>query len=75
MPVGKSHTKKLLTPAQLAKAIPAKLYKKFEADGLVIMHSSGVTVAKDTDKREAVTSSVALLANALPSGDKTETEK
>lgn len=74
VPVGKSHTKKLLTPAQLQKQVPAKFYKKLEADGLVVMHSSGVTVVPETDKREAVTSSVALLANALPPGDKTETE-
>jgi hypothetical protein len=54
----------LLSPAQAEKKLP-KLYSKVLAD-LVHSQSSGLTVVSDTDKRSAVTSTMDLLANALP---------
>ncbi len=57
-------TKKIITPTALQKLNEA-VYSKL-ADDLVILHSSGLTVAPDSDRREAVTSSMELLANALP---------
>ena len=57
----------LITPAQAEKKLP-KLYSKVLAD-LVHSQSSGLTVVSDTDKREAVTSSMDLLANALPDSE------
>ena len=61
----KSYMKEtLLSPAQIEKNFP-KLYSK-TLSAMVNSKSSGVTVVTDDDKRPAVTSSVALLANALP---------
>lgn len=60
----------LLSPAQIQKKFP-DLYDK-KLSGHVILHSSGLTVVPDSDKRAAVTSSMELLSNALP---ETETRK
>ncbi len=54
----------LITPTQLEKLKP-RLYSQME-DDYVILHSSGLTVVPDSDRRTAVTSSMELLANALP---------
>ena len=62
--VADMYARKLLSPAQIQKKMP-DLYDKVLAD-LVHLHSSGLTVVPDSDKREAVTSSMDLLANALP---------
>lgn len=53
----------VITPAQAEKKFP-RLYSSTLANE-VISQSSGVTVVPDTDKREAVTGSMELLANAL----------
>ncbi len=55
---------KLRSPAQIEKKFP-KLYSN-TLSSMVNSVSSGVTVVPDTDKRPAVASSTALLANALP---------
>ena len=54
----------ILSPAQVEKNFP-KVYSN-TLSVMVSSKSSGVTVVPDTDKRPAVTSSVALLATALP---------
>jgi hypothetical protein len=55
---------KLITPTALENEFP-KVYSKVESS-LVASHSSGLTVVPDTDRRQAVTSTMALLTNALP---------
>lgn len=55
--------RKLLSPTQLEKSLPS-VYET--VSDLVELKSSGVTVAPDTDKREAVVDSFALLGEALP---------
>lgn len=55
---------KLKSPAQIEKNFP-RLYSN-TLSSMVVCESSGVTVVPDTDKRPAVASSTALLANALP---------
>ena len=65
--VGDMFSKKLITPTQFQK-LNKDVYSSL-SDEHVIMHSSGLTVAPDSDKREAVNSSMDLLANALDSGN------
>lgn len=62
------YKKTLLSPTQLQKLKP-KLYSKVESD-LVTLHSSGVTVVHDTDKRPALSGGMDLLANALNKTDR-----
>ena len=62
--VGDMFTKRLISPTQ-AEKLDKRLYAEKLSD-IVVMHSSGVTVAPDSDKREAVTSATELLAAALP---------
>lgn len=57
-------TKTLISPTQ-AEKLDARLYNRKLHD-IVSMHSSGVTIAPDSDRRQAVVSSAQLLANALP---------
>lgn len=64
VPVGKFTNKKLITPAQ-AQKLNKDLYAD-KLDDIVVMHSSGLTLVPDSDKRQAVVSSTELLANALP---------
>lgn len=61
--------RELISPAQLEKVMGKPAYKKFAEDN-VVMVSSGVTVAPDTDKRQAVTGSMELLANAMQKAGK-----
>jgi hypothetical protein len=61
--VADMHTKKLITPTQFEKLNP-KLYGVME-EKHVQKKSSGLTVVDDKDPREAVTSSAALLADAM----------
>lgn len=61
--VADMYKRTLLTPAQIEKKVP-DLYSSVLSD-LVHLHSSGLTIVSDTDKREAVTSSMDLLANAI----------
>lgn len=63
----------LITPAQAEKKLP-KLYSSV-LDSCVHSQSSGLTVVSDTDKREAVTSSMDLLANALPDSEPKQEQK
>lgn len=62
--VGDMFKKSLISPTQLQE-LNKEVYSSLQSDH-VIMHSSGLTVVDDSDKREAVTSSMDLLANALP---------
>ena len=62
--VGDIYKKTLISPTQ-AEKLDARLYNRRLHD-IVAMHSSGVTIAPDSDKRQAVVSSAQLLANALP---------
>ncbi len=62
--VGDMCTRQLSTPAGAQKA-----HKKLYADKLsdiVVMHSSGLTLVPESDRRQAVVSGAELLANALP---------
>jgi hypothetical protein len=68
--VGDIYKKTLLSPTQLQKLKP-KLYDKLQSD-LVVLHSSGVTVVHDTDKREALSSGMDLLAHAMTKTDRKE---
>jgi hypothetical protein len=61
--VADMYKRTLLSPAQIEKKAP-DLYSSVLAD-LVHLHSTGLTIVADTDKREAVTSSMDLLANAI----------
>jgi len=63
-PVRDMFKKTLISAPQLEKAKP-KLYARLEAEH-VTKTSSGLTVVSNSDKREAVVSSMNLLANALP---------
>lgn len=65
MRVADMYKRTLLSPAQVEKKVP-DLYSSVLAD-CVHLHSTGLTIVPDTDKREAVTSSMDLLANALNS--------
>ena len=56
--------KKLISPTQ-AEKLDKRLYNRKLSD-IVAMHSSGVTIAPESDKRQAVVSSAQLLTNALP---------
>lgn len=58
------YNKQLKSPAQLEKSAK-NVYSKVLKD-MVVSVSSGVTLVPDSDKRPAVTSSIELLANALP---------
>ena len=62
--VGDMFTKKLISPAQ-AEKMNKELYGSKLSD-IVVMHSSGLTLVPESDKRQAVVSSTELLANALP---------
>jgi len=64
IPVAKFTNKKLISPTQ-AQKLDKKLYDTKLSD-IVAMHSSGLTLVQDSDKRQAVTSSIELLAAALP---------
>jgi len=57
-------SKKLISPTQAEKLNKALYSKTLSAN--VVMHSSGLTVVADSDKRQAVVNSMELLANALP---------
>jgi hypothetical protein len=54
LPDDKLYTRKLVTPAQIEKLLPKKM-KDSLAD-LVVKESSGVTLARESDPREAVAS-------------------
>lgn len=62
--VGDIFKRTLISPTQ-AEKLDARLYNRKLHD-IVAMHSSGVTIAPDSDRRQAVVSSAELLANALP---------
>lgn len=62
--VGDIFKRTLISPTQAEKLDP-RLYNRRLHD-IVAMHSSGVTIAPESDKRQAVVSSAQLLANALP---------
>jgi len=64
VPAGKMFNKKLVSPAQ-AEKVNKELYGSKLSD-IVAMHSTGLTLVPDSDKRQAVTSSIELLAAALP---------
>ena len=68
VPVKKIFPAKMISPTELEKQFP-KVYSKI-ADICVSMHSSGLTVVPDSDKRQAVTSPVELLVNVLPKLEK-----
>lgn len=62
--VGDMFTKKLISPTQ-AEKLDKELYASRLAD-IVVMHSSGLTLVPESDKRQAVVAASELLANALP---------
>ncbi len=62
--VGDFTTKKLITPTQ-AQKLDKQLYEDKLSD-IVVMHSSGLTLVPESDRRQAVVSSTELLAAALP---------
>jgi hypothetical protein len=62
--VGDMFAKKLISPTQ-AQKLDKELYANKLSD-IVVMHSSGLTLVPESDKRQAVVSSTELLANALP---------
>ena len=64
VPRRKSHTMKLKSPKQLEEAIP-KIFQNEIADQ-VEKHSSGNTMALESDKRAAITTDMNQLANVLP---------
>jgi len=64
IPVAKMFKRELISPAQ-AEKLDKELYGSKLSD-IVAMHSSGLTLVQDSDKRQAVTSSIELLAAALP---------
>lgn len=68
--IDEMYKRTLITPAQAEKKLP-KLYSKVLGD-LVHSQSSGLTVVSDTDKRAAVTSTMDLLANVLPTNSEQE---
>ena len=69
--VGDIYKKTLISPTQ-AEKLDSRLYNRKLHD-IVAMHSSGVTIAPESDKRQAIVSSAQLLTNALPE-QKQETE-
>lgn len=62
--VGDMYKRELLSPAQM-ETKNKKVYSTALSE-YAVMHSSGLTVVEESDKRVAVTSSMDLLANALP---------
>ena len=64
VPVGKFTTKKLISPTQ-AEKLNKQLYADKLSD-IVVMHSSGLTLVPESDRRQAVVAATELLANALP---------
>ena len=71
IPVAKFTNKKLISPTQ-AQKLDKELYGS-KLNDIVAMHSTGLTLVLDSDKRQAVSASAELLAAALPK-QKQETE-
>ena len=63
--VGDIFEKTMLSPAKAEKLLGKKEYERVLGD-IVVMHSSGLTLVDESDRRQAVVSGVELLANALP---------
>lgn len=61
-------TSKLISPTQ-AEKLNKRLYADKLSD-IVVMHSSGLTLVPESDRRQAVVSGAELLANALPEQEK-----
>lgn len=66
--VGDIFPSKIITPAATEK-LDKKLYGSKLSD-IVAMHSTGLTLVKESDRRQAVVSGAELLANALPEQEK-----
>ncbi len=62
--VADMYNRKLISPTQ-AEKLSKKLYGDKLSD-IVVMHSSGLTLVRESDRRQAVVSGAELLANALP---------
>jgi hypothetical protein len=62
--VADMYNRKLISPTQ-AEKLSKKLYGDKLSD-IVVMHSSGLTLVQESDRRQAVVSGAELLANALP---------